>query len=65
MIEDKETRQYLVFYKTDSEDKLLNRRMYIAGSPREAVVAFMSHMPKATWTEVYELELALSNEFVV
>ena len=59
---EKDTEQYLVYYKTD-DDKLLNRRMYIAGSPKEAAMAFTANTPHATWVEVFKLESVLVNEF--
>ena len=57
-----DTEQYLIYYKT-GDDTLLNRRMYIAGSPKEAAMSFESHMPHATWVEVFKLESVLVNEF--
>lgn len=58
-----ETKQYMIYFKQDGDDTILNRRVYIAGSAKEAACAFEANMPSATWTDIYELVPALTNGF--
>jgi len=53
----------MIYFKRDSDDTILNRRVYIAGSAKEAACAFEANMPNATWIDIYELVFVLANNF--